>query len=550
MNSIELLNIPMEKAEYTVLDFETTGTSAAHNRVIEVGLVKIKNAKVVDTYQSFVDPECLIPFHITQITSITNLDIVGAPTFYEIIDDINEFIGNSILVAHNMQFDFSFLKHEYQRAEAELITNKTLCTLKLARKIYADLPSKSLGNLTKSLRIQHKNVHRALGDASVTAKVLIKMFKRARDEFEIENVKDLITFQSMPMNKKNFTLIKKSMAEDITELPDKPGVYFFKNAKGNIVYIGKAKSIKKRLQNYFGSNAARKPKKIVQAASRIEFKKTNSELSALITEAELIKVHKPKFNSLLKKYSQAYFIKIDNEMEYARPKVTSKFEFDDNDYFGPYANRETASTLVEIVNKTFKLRECTEKDFKKKKSCYLSDIERCTAPCCIEDQSEYTEEMDKVYEFLRGQNQFAVNRLLDKMKTLSEEQKFEEAALIRDTIQNILNQLKRASILAEPINKANAFIQIRSSFGREYILMLQGKVFIKDDLTDEKNLFNSAIDDYFSGTINIFDKLEERDLERTKITLSWLVKNRTQAQLYYLSEYSSKEELYLNIKGM
>jgi len=544
MQNMELVDIPLKEAEFSVLDFETTGTSATTGRAIEVGLVRIQKLKIAETYSTFINPEMYVPYHITRLTGITNANVSQAPLFGKIESAISKFLEGTVLVAHNLSFDRSFLNCEYERLDLQPPQNKGICTLKMARKLFPELPSKSLGAVTKYLRIRHKDVHRALGDATVTAKIFIKMLKKLQEQQNVETLADLMSFQSTP-KKNSYRIIKKKLSEDLSLVPKAPGVYFFKNTKDKVFYIGKAKSLKKRVSNYFSNTAITKAKKIVAASSRIGFKVTNSELTALITEAELIKVHNPTYNRMLKKYGQTYFVKINKSNNYPILKSTTKFDFDGNDYFGPYIKPDIPKYLIDIANKTYQLRECKEKDFKKKKVCYLHDIERCLAPCINDIQDNYQNELDCVYSFLGGQNQVAVNRLLNKMKQFSENQKYEEAAEVRDTVQRILKQLDKSAILAEPINKANVLIEIKGYEKKDYILMLQGKVFIKNDPSQDKDYFDEALEDYFNGTVSLFEHLEERDLERTKIALSWLAKNRSKIEIFPLDKYSSVTELEL-----
>jgi DNA polymerase-3 subunit epsilon len=536
-------------ASFSVIDFETTGTSPRSSRAIEVGIVKIENFKIVDSYHSLINPLQNIPPFITALTGIDNSDLVEAPTFEEISEDIRNFIDGTILVGHNLPFDYAFLKNEFDRAELILPSMPQVCTLKLSRNLFPELKSKALGSMVKHFRIRHKDVHRALGDATATAKIFLKILEKLINEHNYEKVSDLKSFQVTPSISKSFRLVKKKLVADISNLPDSPGVYFFRDSKDKIIYIGKAKSLKKRVKNYFSSSASRKARKIARKASRLGFSETKSELSALVLEAELIKVHKPQFNTMLKKYSQNYFIKVRMNHQHPDVKVSSVFDFDGNDYFGPYSNRITAKSLKEIVDKTFALRECTDKELRKGKKCYLLDIKRCVAPCIDNNNSAvYREELDNAYEFLSGKNQFAVNRLLNKMKDLSERQKYEEAAEIRDTINLILNQLTRSSILAEPINKANVLIEISENNNLDYILFLEGKIFIKDYFIKEEDYFDIALDDYFENTLQLLAGMEEKDLEKIKISLSWLVKNRNKVKIHYLREYKNKTELYKNFK--
>ena len=545
MKEIDIKECAIEDAEYCIIDFETTGTSARNCRAIEIGMVKMKKNKIVDTYSSLINPGRIVPYYITELTGITNEDVYNAPYFEEIVDKVIAFIGDAVLTAHNMPFDFSFLKHEFQAAGREVVKNETLCTLKLARKLYPELSSKSLKSLTKHFNLRHRDVHRGLGDATVTAKILQKMFKAVKEEHNIETVGDLIAFQGPAKTNSNFRIIKKKLAEDLYSMPDHPGVYFFKNAKDEIIYIGKAKSLKKRVANYFSNTAARKSKEIVRKANRLGYKKTNTELTALLTEAGLIKIHKPRYNTMLKKYSQEYFIKVNLEQKFPDIEVVTEFDFDGSDYFGPYTSRDTAAKLKEIIDKTFQIRECDNKELAKGRKCYLHDIERCLAPCINKDiPEEYKDELQKVYEFLCGQNQSAINRLLNKMKDMAANQKYEEAAEIRDTVNLLLNQLSKSSILAEPINKANVLIEITEGDRKDYLLLIEGKLFIRNFELDEKDYFEDVLNDYFDGTIRLFKEIGKKNLEQIKITLSWLVKNKGCLRIHYLNSYQSAEEIF------
>ncbi len=537
-------DLKIEETEFTVLDFETTGTASRFSRVIEIGMVKVKNHKITEKYSTLINPGLALSTFITNLTGITDSDLEDAPAFERVCDDIKNFIGDSVITAHNLKFDYSFLKNEFSRAETVLPDNPGLCTLKLARRLYPHLPSKSLGKVTSFLKIRHKNVHRALGDATVTAKILLKMIDRLNSEYNYEYLNELLSFQDYPSHKKTYTLTKKKLAENFVQLPESPGIYLFKNSKGKIIYVGKAKSIKKRVKNYFSSTAGRKAKKIVRTSSNLSYQSTNSELSALLTEAATIKSENPAMNTMLKKFSNNYFIKIRNTHNYPDLSITTKFDFDGNDYFGPYNNRDITSKLVEIADKTYALRECKDKEMKKGKKCYLYDIKRCLGPCLVSEKiSLYDEELLKVKEFLAGKNQDALNRLLARMKNFSDLKKYEDAASTRDLINLLLSQLHKASVLREPINEAKVLIKILDTTEPDYLLLFDGKVFLKDSPLLKGDYFDPALEDYFSGSMNIFQKITDKDLEQLKISLSWLIRNRNKVKIYHLTDYKNLDAL-------
>jgi DNA polymerase-3 subunit epsilon len=543
-----ILDTPLEKASFTVVDVETTGLSANRNRIIEIALVKIENLKITDKMHYLINPQTYIPPFITSLTGIDNDDVIGAPVFSEVVDEIISFIDNTILTAHNFPFDSSFLNTEFMISGREFVNEHSCCTLKLARNIYPTLKSKSLSSVAQALNLKNTNAHRALGDAEITAKILLKIIKELKLKDKILNVGNLLSYQK-GYKETPLLNVKKELQEDYRSLPNSPGIYYFTNKKDEIIYVGKAKSIRDRVKTYFSPSAPRKASKIIKQAARLKYIITNSELTALLTEAETIKILSPKHNYQLKKFGNKYFIRILKSHIASRIELTNHFDFDGNDYFGLFISRRKATEILEFINKAFAVRECNDNEFKKNRTCFLYDIHRCTGPCIDNDQNkkEYDFELEKVYDFLYGKNQFALDRLLNKMKEYSAKQKYEQAAEIKELVDFILDQTHKSSILAEPVNRANVLFEILSQYENDYVLLLEGKFYIKKYLHDKGDKFEQALDDYFNGTINNDSNPTEEDLEKIKITLNWLVKNRNQVRVFYLKEYESKQQLFQSI---
>lgn len=540
--------LPIEEADYCIVDVETTGLSPRHNGVIEIGLVRVSGLKIIDTYSTFINPGKDIPYFITQLTGITNEDVYDAPFFEDIADEITEFIGSNILAAHNLSFDSSFLKKEFIYCGKEPLNNLGLCTLKLSRRIYPMLRSKSLGVVCKHLGLKNSGAHRALSDSEVTAKLLIKLIKEVKN-FNIRYVNELISYQSAPKGYQQQIKYKKKLGEDISVMPDAPGIYYFLNAKNEIIYIGKARSLKNRVKSYFLQTAPRKAKKIIKQSSHLKIELTNTELTALLMEAELIKIVSPRHNVMLREYGNKYFLRITTTHTFPAVEICNHFDFDGNDYFGLFISRKKAVAVQEMILKTFLIRECGDSEYDKGKTCFLAEIERCTAPCVNKDKSTYFDELEKVYEFLYGKNQFALNRLLNKMKEYSIKEKYEKAAEVKEIIDMILSQTHKTSLLAEPVNSAKVLFEVSETFAKDYVLMIAGKIFIKKYAINDKDYFEEALDDYFSGTINLDILPNEEDLEKMKITLNWLIKNRNKVRTFYLKDFTSKEELYINLSS-
>lgn len=545
-----LKETPLTKTSFTVIDVETTGLSAIRERVIEIAMVKVENLQVVERFSTLINPQRHIPLFITSFTGISNEDVEDAPTFYQVKEKLLEMLDNSVIVAHNLPFDLSFLKNEFRIIGEEFNPENSICTLKLSRRTYSNLKSKSLGSVASFLKIKNSNSHRALSDAETTARILIKIIKRLRKEEEIETLSDLIKYQKGVVSTIKLE-IKPELKEDFYNFPNAPGVYYFLNSKNQIIYIGKAKSLRDRIRTYFLSNNDKKIKKIISQAKRLKHIITNSELTALLLEAEAIKKQKPKHNKMLTSYGSKYFIRINKNEGAPFVEITNKFDFDGNDYFGLYHSRRIAESIVNFINKTFAIRECNLKEYLRSKSCFLYDIQRCTAPCLgLEfNIQKHNDEINEVYNFLFGENQNAMNRLLNKMKFYSSQQEYEKAAEIKQLVDFLLNEISKSSILAEPINLANVLIEINSAFDNDYILLIEGKVYIKGYIYDNKNLFEQALEDYFNETILTKPLPSEEDLEKLKVTLNWLIKNRNRVKVFYLKDFNSREELFSSINS-
>jgi DNA polymerase-3 subunit epsilon len=544
MITSELPSTPLEETEFSVLDVETTGLSARNNRVIEIGIVKVKNLKIVDKFSSLINPGCDIPFFITQFTGIGNGDVEYSPSFYDTAEEIEEFIGNSIISGHNLSFDENFLRYEFIRNGFEPLSNLTVCTLKLSRKIFPELKSKSLASVSDYLKIKNEDSHRALSDAEVTAKILIRLIKKLSKEVGVKTLQQLIEYQSSVVPVNQLIKLPKGIHDALYSLPDSPGVYYFLNKKNEVIYVGKAKSLKDRVRSYFAATAVGKPKKIVKQAVKIKTEITNSELTALLLEAESIKAINPKHNLQLKRYGNKYFIRINKASKFPKAEISSSFDFDGNDYFGLFVSRRKAEVVLKIIDMTFALRECNDKEFKKGKKCFLADIERCSAPCVKYDNPEYFEELEKVYEFLSGRNQSALDRMLHKMKEYSAKEKYEKAAEIKEVIDLILSQTHKSSLLAEPVNKANVLFEVTEGINNDYILLLEGKYYIRKAELNGKDGFETALDDFYTNIVQTDTNPTEEDLEKMKISLNWLTKNRNKVRIFYLKDYSSKEDLF------
>lgn len=542
----ELYNKYINDAVFVVVDVETTGQNAYNGRITEIGMVKVIDGEIVDEYSTLINPEQFIPPYITFITGITNEMVSTAPTFYDVHNKIKSFLGDNVFVAHNVSFDFFFVKESFLRVGEEEIKNDTLCTVRLARRILPTTKSKSLDSLIKYYNIPVNNRHRALDDAKATAKILINFLDVLENKYDIELLSDVLSFQykkvfQLKNPPKNFLLLKN----EIANLPEKPGVYFFYDKNDFLLYIGKSKNLKERVESYFYHNTGHDSKifEMVRKVHSLKYETTASELSALLLESLLIKKYKPLYNSASKRYKKYPFLKINVNEKY--PVLSWDYEIKDDGakYYGPFTNRYSIEVFLEALNKLFKLRECKDFKPKAKRSCIYSDIERCLAPCINDDYEKYEEEIKNVFNFLNGMNKSIIDKFVEMMNDKAENLLFEEAAEIRNKIWVIEKFIEKHKYLPYSINDAN-FLVVVPSFRKSFEIFL-----IKNSKLIRSIYFESyqkkQIDKFLDEIINQADLFDvnytKKDFHEFHIIMSWVYKNRNMIEIIDLNEKSKKD---------
>jgi DNA polymerase III subunit epsilon len=272
---------------YAIVDIETTGGYAENHRITEVAIYLHDGLQVTESFHTLINPGRNIPYYITGLTGITTEMVLDSPQFEEIAEDLFKRLEGKIFVAHNAHFDYSFLKKEFEQVGINW-QSKKLCTVRLSRKIIPGLRSYSLGSLAESLGIEITNRHRAGGDAAATAKIFDQLLRRDSDGYIIKVLK----------RNSGETILPPNLAkEEFDRLPALPGVYYFLNANGNVIYVGKAINIKKRIAGHFTGDAREWSRsKIRNEIHHITYELTGNELIALIFESQEIRRLWPKYN--------------------------------------------------------------------------------------------------------------------------------------------------------------------------------------------------------------------------------------------------------------
>ncbi len=277
--------------DYTIIDVETTGSS---NRITEISIFKYNGETIVDEFTSLVNPNTFIPDHITALTGIDMAMVANAPTFEDIAKDVLSITNNTIFVAHNVNFDYNVIQKEFKLLNIEF-DRKKLCTVRLSRSLLPGHKSYSLGKLCNDLNIDLVGRHRARGDAEATVILFEKLLKQDQAQETFTNF--------LNKNSKEATLPPNLPKQQFERLPNKPGIYYFKNKKNEIIYVGKAKDIKKRVLSHFYSKA-QKSLDLCRETGGLDFELSGSEFIALLMEDAAIKKHFPKFNVVAKKRVQ------------------------------------------------------------------------------------------------------------------------------------------------------------------------------------------------------------------------------------------------------
>jgi len=278
---------------YAIVDIETTGGHADKSHITEIAIFLHDGQRVVDSYQTLINPGCDIPYHIQVLTGITPDMLEDAPYFADVAASIFDLLDEKIFVAHNVNFDYSFIHAALKKAGYTWKVPK-LCTVRLSRGIFKGYSSYSLGKLCQSLQIPITERHRAAGDAKAT----VLLFERILSE----NGLPLIASFLQPHAKEQLLPIhiERTVFE---QLPEQAGVYIFRDSKGKIIYVGKAVNIKKRVLSHFtGNNTTNKRQLFLKEIHSIEAQASGTELMALLIECQLIKKHWPAYNRALKQY--------------------------------------------------------------------------------------------------------------------------------------------------------------------------------------------------------------------------------------------------------
>ncbi|MBK9272394.1 MAG: GIY-YIG nuclease family protein [Saprospiraceae bacterium] len=379
--------------KFAIVDIETTGGHYRYCKITEIAIIVIENGKEINKFESLVNPECSVPSEITKITGITNEMLENAPKFYEIARKIIELTQDCIFVAHNVSFDYGFIKEEFRKLGYSF-HRKKLCTVTLSRKYFPGLRSYSLGSLIRNFDIKVINRHRAYDDAWATLQIFKKML-------ELQEIEDGHLQNYIGHAIRDSRIPPGLEPQIIDQLPDECGVYYMSDKDGEFVYIGKSKHIKERITQHF-SEINFKSSKMIKSVCNIQFQLTGSELMASLIESRDIKAYKPEINRAQRQRAETYAIVRElNINKYPVYRVRHKDQLIGNEItIQLFSNSAKAHAYLDYLIYQYQLCDAVQRDLmKKNQPCARKQIGLCLGACTGDESFEnYEERFEQMHQ--------------------------------------------------------------------------------------------------------------------------------------------------------
>ncbi|MHA7126893.1 DEDD exonuclease domain-containing protein [Janibacter indicus] len=436
------LGTPLAEVTFVVVDLETTGGSARDCGITEIGAVKVRGGEELGELQTFVNPGEPIPAFIQSLTGITDAMVADAPRAGEAVASFLEFARGAVLVAHNAGFDIGFLKAACAAHDLRWPGNTVLDTVRLARQVVSrdEVANHKLGTLARHFGASTTPDHRALHDARATVDVLHGLIGRL-GSVGVHTLEELSSYTSRVSDELRR---KRHLADG---LPSAPGVYVFKDERGEPLYVGTSVDIRARARSYFtASEQRRRMGEMVRLATEITPIVCATTLEAQVRELRLIAAHKPRYNRRSRHPERAWWLKLTDET-FPRLSIVRSVGPDDLAHAGPFGTRASAEEAMAALHDAVPLRQCLTRLSPRRptSACALADMGRCSAPCTGEVPVEdYAVTVAEAAAVLVGDSRAAVAALRERMAALSSQERFEEAGALRDRLADLVRAASRS----------------------------------------------------------------------------------------------------------
>ena len=446
--SFDELGTPLREVTFVVLDLETTGGSAERDSITEVGAVKVRGGERIGELATLVDPGTGIPPQIVALTGITTALVTGAPRLPQVLPSVLEFLAGGVLVAHNAPFDAGFLRAACERHGAAWPRPPVLCTARLARAVLSrdEAPSVKLAALAELFGTSTRPTHRALADARATVEVLHHLLERIGN-LGVQSLEELLTLvrDASPHRPTERQRHKRHLAGSV---PSAPGVYLFRGARDEVLYVGTSGDLRRRVRSYFTAGERRRRiRDMVAQAERVDTIVCAHALEAGVHELRLIAAHRPRYNRRSRNPNATWWVTATAE---AFPRL-SVVPTPRDGALGPFRSQHDAREAVDAVLDAVPLRPCTLRIPARDAHagpCALYELRRCAAPCAgHQDVDGYAPAVAAWRRLVDGADDGPLHALAGEVTTLAAQERFEAAARGRDRLAGLVGALGRAQRL-------------------------------------------------------------------------------------------------------
>ncbi len=461
--SFDELGTPLREVTFCVVDLETTGGNRNDDAITEVGAVKVRGGACLGTFQTLVNPGRAIPPQITMLTGLTDALVAPAPRIESVLPSFLEFVGDAVIVGHNVGFDLAFIRHALERADRPPLAPTVVDTVALARRLVRDeVPDCRLGTLASRLRLDHRPSHRALDDALATVDLLHLLLERAAG-LGVLGLDDLVALAKLGGHPQ---AAKLKMTAD---LPRCPGVYMFCGAGEQVLYVGKATNLRQRVRSYFGSDDRRKVGPMLRETRSVRHLELPDALTAEVIESRLIADLLPRYNRRGKRSDKYCYVRLDTNTAWPRLSIV-KNPAAQGVHLGPLPSRAMAALVVEALQTALPLRRCSARlgrNFRPAPdavACSAAQLGVAHCPCAgTADPDEYASAVEQARRAMTGETELVVGRLHERMATLAAQQRFEEAATARDRLSALLGAIRRHALVTALRRAGRAEVTIGDS---------------------------------------------------------------------------------------
>ena len=425
-----------------VVDLETTGSNPTHDRITEIGAVRLRGGEIIGEFATLVDPGRPIPPQIVALTGITESMTYDAPRIEEVLPSFIEFARGAILVAHNARFDVGFLRANALRLNLAWPFTTSLCTVTMARRILTrdEAPTVKLSALADLFDVSVRPTHRALDDARATVEVFHRLLERVGNQ----GVRTLGELTAYLPRRDPRRYAKRSIAADV---PSRPGVYLFRGPADEVLYVGTAVDLRRRVLSYFtGADPRRRMGEMVDLATRVDHVVCAHALEAGVRELRLLAAHAPAYNRRSTQPHRGWWIALSADrfprLKLSRTAVPAAL--------GPIGNRTTAAMVADLIATAAGLRTCTTRFGPRSTHhwCRAEVADRIIGGCHAASfrpltTSEYAPRVAMVAALIAGDSDDLLTTMSARMHELAAAEMFESAARQRDRLATTVDVLAR-----------------------------------------------------------------------------------------------------------